>query len=455
MSGFTKPAFRKAVLLSSLLTQEQLDEVLDKMRAHASSQGSVQTDIDDQQLAAKLIELGLLTQYQVAQLELGRTKFHLGPYLITDYIAQGGMGQVFRGTHRIMGRECAVKVLPLHKATASPDAIKNFLREVRMQAQLDHPNLVRALDAGQEKDVPYLVTEYVPGMDLRRLVRSHGRLAIPEAASVILQTARALEYAHSRGVVHRDVKPGNILVTPDGIAKLSDLGLAGAMHNAEDDPRKGRIVGTPDYLAPEVIRSYGEEFSPLSDIYSLGCSLYYAVCGKVPFPGGSTRDKARRHLEDTAWHPKRFNENLDEEFVDLIADMMEKDPRARIQTAAEVASRLETWAGKGVVQISQSAQQSRWTAAPPPATEEAIDLGTEIESEPSVSYAGSSVGNLNQETVVAGSGRLRAFPILPTNFMTEETPVSTIVAVTLAIAVPISMFLGAVLATALMNAMRR
>jgi serine/threonine protein kinase len=127
-----------------------------------------------------------------------------------------------------------------------------------------------------------------------------------QAANVIVQAARGLEYAHQRGLIHRDVKPGNILVTPAGVAKVSDLGLSGFIDEAEQDPRAGRIVGTADYLSPEQIHSPSEVTS-VSDIYSLGCTLYYAISGKVPFPGGTTKDKARRHLEETPWHPRRFN----------------------------------------------------------------------------------------------------------------------------------------------------
>src|SRR5688572_5564219 len=199
------------------------------------------------------------------------------------------MGQVYKAVHQMMGRICAVKILPLEKST--PDSVNHFVREVRTHAQLDHPNLVRAYDAGRDGDVPYLVTEFVPGTDLRRLIRSRGRLSQQQAASVIMQAARGLEYAHQRGLIHRDVKPGNILVTPDGIAKVSDLGLAGFIHGLEDDPRAGKIVGTADYLAPEQIRT-PNEITHVSDIYSLGCTLYYAVSGKVPFPGGTARDKA-------------------------------------------------------------------------------------------------------------------------------------------------------------------
>ena len=222
----TRSMFRSSALLSGLVTQEQFDAAVGGARATLIVP-SDSADIDDATIAAQLIQMKLLTPYQAEQIKSGRTKLNLGPYIITDSIGHGGMGQVFKGVHRLMGRECAVKVLPLHKAT--DDAVTNFMREIRLQSQLDHPTLVRAYDAGCDGKVHYLVTEFVPGMDLRRLVRSQGPLTQQQASSVVLQAARGLAEAHKRGLIHRDVKPGNILVTPEGIAKVSDLGLAGFM----------------------------------------------------------------------------------------------------------------------------------------------------------------------------------------------------------------------------------
>src|SRR5436190_1360819 len=250
-----RSVFRNSALLSGLVTADQLEQAVltAGVTAEAAAAAPSIADLDDSLLANRLVEMGILTPYQAARIKEGRTKFSLGPYIVTDFIGQGGMGQVFKGVHQLMGRECAIKVLPLHKAT--PDAITNFTREIRTQAQLDHPNLVRAEFAGREGNTNYLVVEYVPGVDLRRLVRKQGPLSQQQAANVTLQAARGLDYAHKRGLVHRDVKPGNILVTSHGIAKVSDLGLAGFMYDAENDPRAGKIVGTADYLAPEQIRS--------------------------------------------------------------------------------------------------------------------------------------------------------------------------------------------------------
>ncbi len=335
--------FRKSALASGLAVREDFVKAEQLLTAAGKLDKEGATD---EQLADTLVSMTVLTPYQAEQLKAGRTKLTLGPYLVTDFIGQGGMGHVFKAEHQVMGRVTAVKVLPQHKST--PDAIGNFQREIRMQAQLDHPNLVRAFDAGHDGNVHYLVTEYVPGMDLRRLVRKQGPLTMQQAAGIIMQAAVGLHHAHQRGLIHRDVKPGNILVTPKGEAKVSDLGLAGCEDDKHgEDPMSGKIVGTADYLSPEQILT-PNELTSASDIYSLGCTLYYAVTGKVPFPGGTTKEKSRRHCYDTPWHPRRFNPEVSEEFVEIIADMMEKDPKNRVQSAAEVAARLEMWADSGV-----------------------------------------------------------------------------------------------------------
>ena len=353
-----------SALASGLTNPEQLDYSL-RIARHRQSQQGLAADgpLPDRLIADILIEQQALTPYQADQLLEGRTKLNLGPYIITDWIGQGGMGQVFKGVHQLMGRECAVKVLPLARATQ--EARDSFRREIRMQAGLDCPYLVRAFDAGQDGNVHYLVTEYVPGMDLRRLVKSRGALPIQQAAKIIRQAALGLAYAHGKGLVHRDVKPGNILVTPSGDAKVSDVGLAGFAQDLMNDPRAGKIVGTPDYISPEQIRT-PLEIQTASDIYSLGCTLYYAVCGKVPFPGGDTTYKLRCHLEETPWHPRRLAIDIPEDFVDIIADMMEKDVSKRIANAAEVASRLEPWAGDDLAVGSLNLARSPWMAPPPP-----------------------------------------------------------------------------------------
>lgn len=364
------------------MTEEQIEEAVAALLAEppppkgrGASGGA--DELRDDHIAQKMVELNRITQYQADQLLNGRTRFNLGKYVITDFIGRGGMGDVFKGEHEMMGREVAIKVLTRHRST--PEAEENFQREIRLQAKLDHPNLVRAYDAGHDGNVYYLVVEYVPGTDLRRLVRTQGKLDMQQAATVIMHAAKGLHHAHRQGLIHRDVKPGNLLVTPQGLTKVSDLGLAGFMDEGQNDPRAGKIVGTADYISPEVFKSPGN-VTPASDIYSLGCTLYYAVTGKVPYPGGSTREKLERHCHGTPLHPHRFNESVTEEFVEVIADMMEKDPDKRIPSAAEVASRLAVWArGEGPLPAHMRTSSS-WAPPPLPAGAEEIEDTDEFEA---------------------------------------------------------------------------
>lgn len=354
MDASSQSVFRRSAVASGLITPEQLAAAETAVRQAAGAQrGSAQREASVEALANYLVDNGLVNRWQAEQLRLGRVKFTLGPYLMVDSIGQGGMGQVFKAEHTIMGRIVAVKVLPRHKST--PEAIASFRREIRAQAQLDHPNLVRALDANEDGNVHFLVTEFVDGTDLRRLVRGQGRLNMQAAASIIAQAAQGLEHAHEKGMIHRDIKPGNILVTHDGRVKVSDLGLVGYFNEPEDSlPTAGKIVGTADYLSPEQIAT-PDKVTPASDIYSLGCTLYYAVTGKVPFPGGTTREKARAHCQLQPLDPRRLNPDLTAEFVEAMADMMAKDPRHRLNTSQDVVQRLAAWSNMPAPALSSAA----------------------------------------------------------------------------------------------------
>ena len=358
MSDSRRLNFEKCALTSGLLSAQQLEEARSALRNGASAHTVAAPT--DRELSEKIVALGLLNPWQAKQLLDGRTKFNLGPYRIVDSLGQGGMGHVFKAEDPILKRIVAIKVLPRDKST--PEAIANFAREIQALSSLNHPKLVRAVDAGNDGNVNYLVTEYVPGSDLRKLVRRNGPLGMEAAANIISQVAEGLHHAHQQGIVHRDVKPGNVLVTPEGGAKLSDLGLAGPMYssNADQDPRYGKIVGTADYLSPDHIRS---PWSPVPawDVYSLGCTLYYAVTGKVPFPGGTTSDKARAHCDLKPLDPRRLNHRLSDAFVDVVADMMAKDPAQRVPSAVAVIERLAPWAKE-----FHNQQQAVAPGGPPP-----------------------------------------------------------------------------------------
>lgn len=344
-----KSIFVEAAEASGLVTADQLHVA----RVSACDSGDANTvsaaEVSDDAIGRRLVELELLNPWQVEQLKLGRTKFSLGPYRIVDAIGRGGMGHVFMAEHEILGRIEALKVLPRNKTTA--ETIAKFRHEIRIQAQLDHPNLVRVHFADREGDTYYFVTEFVPGTDLRKLIRRLGPLSHQAAALIMQQAAEGLEHAHRRGLVHRDIKPGNLLVTPEAVVKVIDLGLAwfleADIHAAKEGDRL-KIVGTADYLAPETIRDPGV-IVPVSDIYSMGCTLYYAVTGKVPFPGGNPAEKMQRHLHEQPLPPEQLRPDLPSGFVELIAEMMAKDPKQRPPSAGAVAQRLQRFASEDAI----------------------------------------------------------------------------------------------------------
>ncbi|MCA9187425.1 MAG: serine/threonine protein kinase, partial [Planctomycetales bacterium] len=239
----SRSLLQSAALRSGLVTAAQIERALDAVRALHNIPSFL--NVSDEELSEQMVFMKMLTPYQAEQLKAGRAKLTLGPYVITDWIAQGGMGQVFKAEHKLMGREVAIKVLPYHRST--PEAIENFTLEIRTQAKLDHENLVRAYDAGHDGKVYFLVTEFVPGTDLRRLLRTEGPLRAQHAASIITQAAKGLQAAHDLGLIHRDVKPANILIEKDGRARLADFGIA-LRRGAEDGGPP--VAGTPQYMAP-------------------------------------------------------------------------------------------------------------------------------------------------------------------------------------------------------------
>jgi len=417
MTTFTSQSVLcNAALASGLLSQQQLDDAIAGLAARTEGDDIGAVPISEEVLGLRLVELGYLNRWQVEQLKEGRTKFNLGPYRIVNAIGQGGMGHVFKAEHKLLGRIEAIKVLPKSKST--PEAVAAFQREIRAQAQLDHPNLVRVSYADFEGDTYFFVTEYVPGTDLRKLVRRNGPLPYAIAATIISQAAEGLHYAHRRGLVHRDVKPGNLLVTPDGRTKITDLGLAWfLMEELAGGGRTGKsgsLVGTADYLAPETIRQ-PEKVVPVSDVYSLGCTLYYAVTGKVPFPGGTTADKIRRHLDETPLNPLHFNPDLPSGFCDAVAAMMDKNPDTRTPTAAAVVELLRPWcderatkhlaeispSGSGILLKSSAAAQK----APPPLDETAsfvlddMELASGVESPSQISQRTVPVSSELEDTL--------------------------------------------------------
>lgn len=342
------PRFRETALASGLVPAERLDAVEVELEG-ILDRSSAPIAAWDKGIADRLVAHGVLTRFQAREILAGHRRFRLGHYTVLDEIGRGGMGQVFLAEHSLMGRAVAVKVLP--RARSTPEHEAAFRREIRMLASLDHENLVRALDAGYDAKVYYLVTEFVPGCDLRRQVRRYGPLDELAAGAVMTQAAKGLAYAHDHGVVHRDVKPGNLLVTQDGRVKVLDLGLAGSALDPETQ-QAGRVVGTMDYMAPEQIRA-AEAAGPAADVYALGCTLYFALSGQPPFPGGSRKEKAQRQLGEQPVPLLQLAPQVDPGLARLVEAMMQKSPAERIASAHEVIDRLRPWTPRTLVPMSR------------------------------------------------------------------------------------------------------
>ncbi|MFH1922608.1 MAG: serine/threonine-protein kinase, partial [Planctomycetota bacterium] len=247
---------------------------------------------DAQGLARELNRAGKLTKYQAAQVYQGKTRgLLLGDYVVLDRIGAGGMGEVFKARHRTMDRTVAVKVLPA-KAMRSGQAVERFQREVKAAAKLTHSNIVTAFDAGEADGIYFLVMEHIDGQDLAHVVAERGPLPVGEAVEYVIQAARGLEYAHRQGVVHRDIKPGNLLLDSEGTVKVLDMGLARMDRPARAaDPtapdaltQSGQVMGTYDYMAPEQAQDT-HSADHRADIYSLGCTLFRLLTGRKPYVG--------------------------------------------------------------------------------------------------------------------------------------------------------------------------
>ncbi len=342
-----------------LLEPAQLDELARDLQARFP---------EPRALAGELVRRGWLTPYQVNQVFRGKgAELLLGSYVLLERLGEGGMGQVFKARNWKLGQIVAVKMIRKERL-ATADALRRFQREIRAAAQLDHPHIVRAIDADEVGGVHLFVMEYVEGIDLARLVKQHGLPPMALACQYIRQAALGLQHAYEREMVHRDIKPHNLLLVSGRVVsgewskdqpplstqhsaltthhvKILDMGLA-RFTTPEDEgdssstlTQEGTVIGTPDYMAPEQAReSHGVDIR--ADLYSLGCTLYFLLTGRVPFPGGTMTEKLLRHQLDQPTPIEQLRPETPDAVTAVAYRLMAKKPDDRFQTPAELAEHL-------------------------------------------------------------------------------------------------------------------
>ena len=301
---------------------------------------------DPREATDALVADGILTTFQSEQFLLGKWRgFTVGKYKLLERVGIGGMGQVFLCEHMFMKRRVAVKVLPPAKAE-QPAALGRFYREARAAGALEHPNIVRTHDIDQDGNLHFIVMEYVDGSNLLDIVKKFGAMDVRRATHYIRQVADGLDFAFKSGIIHRDIKPGNVLVDRSGTAKLLDMGLARFYHDQTDmltvkyDDKI--VLGTADYVAPEQVAN-SHAVDVRADIYALGASFYFLLAGHPPFPTGTVSQKLLWHRTKDPTPIRQLRPEVPEGLAAIIAKMMQKDPNNRYSTPAEVAAELDRW----------------------------------------------------------------------------------------------------------------
>jgi serine/threonine-protein kinase len=309
-----------------LLTRGQVDEAVEVM-ARLAEMGV------PEEFGRVLVKKGFLSDGQVRELE-GRVQpkqpANIGGFEIISRLGRGGMGAVYKARQVSMDRLVALKVLPPALAK-DQNFLERFFREARAVARLNHPNIVQGIDVGSADKYYYFAMEYVEGETVQGLIVRDGPMPEKKALEIVLQIAHALHHAHRHNMVHRDVKPDNIIVTPSGVAKLCDLGLAKSMAGDSAMTQTGLAVGTPHYISPEQARG-DQDVDIRADIYSLGATLYHMVIGRTPFSGSSAAVVMTKHLNEAVPDPRTIRPELSAGLVRLLAKMMAKERSDRHQS---------------------------------------------------------------------------------------------------------------------------
>jgi serine/threonine protein kinase len=331
-------AYLQCIIRSGLLNREQL---VVSMRALPRTLWS-----EPETIAQHLIDRGELTRYQADKLLRGSYRgLVLGPFRILEPIGKGGISIVYLAADSRSGEQVAIKTFQPKSTALDARALARFQREMELSRRLDHSHIAYTYEVGCSNGTHYLAMEYVQGKSLGRLVADEGPLTLARTARLFVEVASALEHAHSCGLIHRDLKPSNIMVSADDHAKVLDFGLAlvkGELELVEVIGGKGYAVGTVDYMPPEQAQD-SSKVDERSDLYSLGCSMYYALTGRPPFPVGTKIEKLRKHLKARPEPLLQLREDLHPDFAAIVAKLMAKRPAGRYASARAVERKLLPW----------------------------------------------------------------------------------------------------------------
>ncbi|MFO0622838.1 MAG: serine/threonine-protein kinase [Polyangia bacterium] len=293
---------------------------------------------------------------------------YLDRYYLEESIGEGATATIFRSFHKLLRIPVAIKVYKREAMADDPIGVQRFLSEAQMLIRLEHPNIVRVLDIAVRDGAPYIVFEYVGELSLQGMINNMGLLPPLRIAQIGAQVSAALEAAAKSGLLHRDVKPDNILIRKDGLAKLADFGIA--THRAKDGrtadelARAGLISGTPQYISPEQITT-PDQIDFRADIYSLGATLYHSGCGHPPFERDSIDELLHAQLEDFPIPLHSLDPNFDPELSEIIAKMLNKEPIDRFATLAELRKRLESVANRIQGEVSERRRNAMSSGAMP------------------------------------------------------------------------------------------
>lgn len=333
----TVPEFLNALERSELLRDKYLAQIREQVAA-------ARADLSVERLANSLLRSRTMTRFQLERLLAGHSEgFYLGQYKLCDVLGQGGMGTVYLAEQTSKQRFVALKIIR-NLEKCPPDTLVRFRREAHASLQLSHENVVESYSYEEQNGVPMLVMEYAEGLDAAEIVERHGRLAWQHTADLMMQAALGLEHLRLQGLVHRDIKPGNLLVASDGTLKIMDLGLCLWVGDEADALKTRDIqVGTVDFMAPEQAVDC-RAVDSRADIYSLGCVFYALLAGHLPFPASTAVQKLLLHRTAEPRPIHQHRHDLPTPLADIIHTMLEKRPEDRFQTPGVVAEALKPWA---------------------------------------------------------------------------------------------------------------